>query len=271
MIANLCGHQADPQQAAEVAGRVLVEYGLDCIGAALPWVAMDLALFIQEGPMNGADARLVANGDKGIATVRASIPNESRRKFAGCHELGHWVLHREMQSQWLCTEADLAGYSKSPREVEANAFAAELQIPQALLRKSYAGPVTMDLAEQVRRDLGTSLTAALRRLVEALEDDCIMLMVENSQVRYYVQSRGWRGPTIKAKHRPECCSVVNQVRFCKDRPQGATPSFARGTVTTDVWSHEGDSVNQLIEQAEVLYEDHSCPTLVLLRPVPPRR
>jgi Zn-dependent peptidase ImmA (M78 family) len=68
-----------------------------------------------------------------------------RQMFTMAHELGHWMLHRDF------VEQDPARYSVLPRfsdtssnvlEQEANAFAAELLVPKALLDKVRGAPVS---------------------------------------------------------------------------------------------------------------------------------
>lgn len=66
-----------------------------------------------------------------------------RRRFTLGHELGHWVLHREMQTSLFCRHGSVedgtpASGSEVPEiEREANAFAAALLIPPQLLERHY--------------------------------------------------------------------------------------------------------------------------------------
>lgn len=64
-----------------------------------------------------------------------------RRRFTVGHELGHWCLHRETTSNDVfCRAACVQETAKPqlpPEEVEANAFAAAMLMPPALLREHY--------------------------------------------------------------------------------------------------------------------------------------
>lgn len=60
-----------------------------------------------------------------------------RRRFTAAHELGHFVLHRESMKRFridtdkTLLEADVA---TDPMEAEANRFAAELLMPETVIR-----------------------------------------------------------------------------------------------------------------------------------------
>src|SRR5690606_13578869 len=55
--------------------------------------------------------------------------SESRRRFTIAHELGHYMLHRELSHHFLCSPRD-----RSRMEREANYFAAELLMPSSEIR-----------------------------------------------------------------------------------------------------------------------------------------
>lgn len=69
-----------------------------------------------------------------------SVDSPQRKRFTIAHELGHWVLHQ----QELATNKEIAvlyrrplGTEESDRlEQEANCFAANLLVPEKMLRKA---------------------------------------------------------------------------------------------------------------------------------------
>jgi Zn-dependent peptidase ImmA (M78 family) len=71
--------------------------------------------------------------------VASNLPLTVRR-FTGAHELGHLVLHPEVQSLRESPIGDrgMLGRGTPPKEQEANLFAAELLIPTRLLRELFA-------------------------------------------------------------------------------------------------------------------------------------
>lgn len=109
-----------------------------------------------------------------------------KRAFAIAHELGHFALHRGEQITFHppCTEAEVNEQvdpgnlrhqnhrveEYSPRvfrELEANAFAAELLAPRAEVRRLFATQPTCDAA-WIAAHFGISLLLAQQRLMDAV-------------------------------------------------------------------------------------------------------
>src|ERR1700676_3692211 len=96
------------------------------------------AIVIEDG-LRGADARLVYTPGirPAIIRVNATIPQLGRKRFAIAHELGHMELKHNPGAPTECGEKQFIQWYKTQNnsEVEANLFAAELLIPEAILRK----------------------------------------------------------------------------------------------------------------------------------------
>jgi uncharacterized protein DUF955 len=85
--------------------------------------------------------------DRGEIWVNAEEGREwpGRRRFTICHELGHWVLHRETERSLFCRsktvqpdeQPDPALADLPDIEAEASAFAAALLMPARLVRREY--------------------------------------------------------------------------------------------------------------------------------------
>ena len=121
----------------------------------------------------------------GCIWLRDDLDSETRA-FAIAHELGHYVLHRgegvnlrpACDQQAIDQQADSAGlraedhvvqeYSpRVRRELEANAFAAELLAPRATVRRLFTADPHVN-AERLAHRLGVSRALAARRLIDAL-------------------------------------------------------------------------------------------------------
>ncbi len=101
-----------------------------------------------------------------------------RKRFTMAHELGHWVMHKPGQQSLFCRRGvitpDEADHDKlrakrpplPPEEDEANAFAAELCIPAALLKHHYR-ETTRDF-EELCEMFGSSQAAMGRRLHQVI-------------------------------------------------------------------------------------------------------
>lgn len=83
---------------------------------------------------------VIKNGKPAIGVNRAHHPN--RQRFTIAHEIGHFVLHHKhsnndvhMDKKWAYFRSSTPS-SVEVYEVEANQFAAELLMPESLIRQS---------------------------------------------------------------------------------------------------------------------------------------
>ena len=102
--------------------------------------------------------------DKRLYVNRFDSPQ--RKRFTIAHEFGHWILHKPVFDADPELYAVLPRYSQpdvsNPFEQEANAFAAELLVPQHLLKQgSGAGPATL---AQLFRLTPAKMEVRLRRV-----------------------------------------------------------------------------------------------------------
>jgi hypothetical protein len=86
-----------------------------------------------------------------------------RRRFTLAHELGHLRLGHGGTP--VDSAAILAGDTRDPREVQANAFAAELLAPRAGVRAMVSGEPGLETVAAIAGRYGISMLAALYRLV----------------------------------------------------------------------------------------------------------
>lgn len=117
-----------------------------------------------------------------------------RRRFTICHELGHWVMHRDKQASLFCRHGSISDESAGatdrtaaagsrPRgeasggeraplpviEEEANFFAAALLIPRRLLAERYrALASSSDRFQRLCAEFGASGAAMGRRLHQVI-------------------------------------------------------------------------------------------------------
>lgn len=148
----------------------------------------DLAMYrnvlVREGEIKGAEGRLLRKGKSGVIHVRRGIVPEGRRRFTIAHELGHWELHEEY-SQLLCSAEDMRDYGRSPLEVEANCFAAELLMPNSHFR-SACGTLepSMALIESLASDFQTTLTSTAIRFADVSKRKVVVVYYQNGFIRW---------------------------------------------------------------------------------------
>jgi hypothetical protein len=120
---------------------------------------------------------LFAAGRVGVAFVRADDAL-GRRRFTAAHELGHAVLHRARMGRYLA-DADIAEADDPTAEIEreANRFAVELLMPEAVIRAR---------AEELKREFKVR---ACPRLVLAYRL-ASELLVSREAMRYRLKALG---------------------------------------------------------------------------------
>lgn len=147
---------------------------------------MARGVFVTEGKLKGAEARLLSNDNGGVIRVRADIPEVGRKRFAMAHELGHWELHTNLSQIYLCSEDDIHGYRGSSIEIEANIFASELLMPTSMFRPlcKCVDP-GIELITDLSEKFNTTLTSTAVRFVDDCNEDCIVVVSKDGQVRWW--------------------------------------------------------------------------------------
>jgi Zn-dependent peptidase ImmA (M78 family) len=209
---------ANLTHARHAADKLIKRFTITCPeDIALEDMAMASGVLVVEDHLEGAEARLLRKGGKGIIRVKAGIPEIGRRRFAIAHDLGHWELHADL-SQWaLCSEADLLGNSGSPPELEANAFASELLMPTALFRpRCERAEPNLALIKALAHEFHTTITATAIRFVEECREMCVVVFSENGRVGWWRSSNRQPGLWIEPRQTIHPTSVAWDC--LKDKP-----------------------------------------------------
>ena len=65
-----------------------------------------------------------------------NITSAGRIRFTKAHELGHYLLHREKQTEFRCTQGDMLHWSGDANvEMQADEFASHLLMPLTHFRE----------------------------------------------------------------------------------------------------------------------------------------
>jgi hypothetical protein len=123
--------------------------------------ALNLSLIQAQREPFSCDAALAPLGD-GYAVSARSDGGERRRRFSIAHEIGHFVLHPE---QARYERGGSTNEAMRAREREADAFAAELLMPEHLVRQAAfeEGADARRLADRFEVSVA-AMTVRLRRL-----------------------------------------------------------------------------------------------------------
>lgn len=153
------------------------------------------AMLIEEELAN-CDGKIIFGKTKAVIKVNSSIQFPERKRFVAAHEIGHLIMHRNMElpDDTFANFNIIAGMEQAlkngKQELEANEFASELLMPERLFLKEAKGKkFTPLLIKQLSERFKTSLTATIFRYLqfEQLHPLCIVF-TENGKVKYWKKS-----------------------------------------------------------------------------------
>ena len=153
--------------------------------------AARLGATIEVGPLEGAIAQLVRVGSAVHIIVSERVTDACAIRFSIAHELGHFVLgHPSRPPAELCSaprgrQAALRvdGCELRNYELEANAFAGELLMPEHLLRRACeVSPVSMDVPRRIAREYNVSILASAIQFAELSPERCAAVLSARREV-----------------------------------------------------------------------------------------
>jgi Zn-dependent peptidase ImmA (M78 family) len=125
------------------------------------------------------------NNGKVSIILNKDIKSLTRRKFTLAHELGHAWL-RSHTGKFSCESATIETRTKNERESEANAFAAELLMPEDNFLSDIRNlnPTVDALHELGDVKYGTSITSTALRFAELTTIPCAVVLSEKGVVKW---------------------------------------------------------------------------------------
>jgi hypothetical protein len=166
-------------------------------------IAREMSIEVKEDDCEGYVGMLLVVDGEALISVKSKIQEYSKKRFTVAHEIGHFSIPGHITPQkyiFQCTDNDLSNIGRiRVKEAEANAFAAELLMPEEIFReKIKMDDLSYELIQDLTSDFETSLTAASIRFVE-LSGHYALIVSDNSSVTwslrgdnfpYYVRSNG---------------------------------------------------------------------------------
>lgn len=190
-----------------------------------------LGLSVKEVDSDGFEGVLVCRGDrlKGVIAINRGIREEGRKRFAICHEIGHFILPGHGDKGCICKSEDVESWRKGAPEyeIEANEFASELLLPyKALAPHVKKRKATIDLARDVANEFGSSLTAACLKCVEVTEEKCAIVYSVDRSIKWFRRNETFWFHIRTGKLTKE--SLASQLRSTSQIRQqdGAVPAYA---------------------------------------------
>jgi len=107
----------------------------------------DIKLVFEDMDDSDSGLLLIERGKATIAINKSHHPN--RQRFTAAHECGHYFLHREGDEQLFIDQAFARGATASAGtdaiEIDANQFAAELLMPEDMVKDAAVSQSLSDL------------------------------------------------------------------------------------------------------------------------------
>jgi len=156
-------------------------------------IAAALGATITTGGLEGARARL-CRGPRPVIRISDRLTHPGARRFSLAHELGHLVL--DHPPAWLSAAyaggGPAVGHPASQaalHEDQADAFASELLMPEALARPlCEISPLDLRVAQAIADRFQTSILAAALRVAELTSERCAVIFSEAGRVRWSFSS-----------------------------------------------------------------------------------
>lgn len=119
------------------------------------------------------------------------LSSPGRIRFTQAHELGHFLVHRALQTEFHCSQQEVAGYEVERKQMEAQAdeFASTLLMPLKQFRSCVAGqPIDFNILSAVSAKFGVSLTSACLRWIRATEESAVLVLSRDGFIDWSVSS-----------------------------------------------------------------------------------
>ncbi len=149
---------------------------------------------VQYKKVDGAEAKIAMSGDRAIITADPNGYYKTRIRFAVAHELGHFELHRNRRSSFVCDQKALNEWFSQQElaklEVEANEFASEILLPEEFVRTDFtsASP-SIQLLETVAEKYNVSLGATAKRFIDITPEPCALVFYNKNRILYHLRSK----------------------------------------------------------------------------------
>lgn len=175
-------------------------HGGDCFPVDVEALTLEMAkrldpehpLTIQGGNLPGLEGALyrVENEKhperyKWAIVYNNQVRVPGRLRFTLAHELGHYLLHRQMQDTFHCSQGDMLDWHSEERKIESDAdiFASYLLMPMDDFRRQLtATTVDLDALGHCADRYGVSLTAATLKWLEFTEQRAVLVVSRDGYI-----------------------------------------------------------------------------------------
>lgn len=228
-------------------------------------IAKQLQLDVNELDVKGFEGALVrAKGTPfGAIIVRDSIRESGRKNFTIAHEIGHFVLPGHENADLVCTSTEVGNWPDSAKEFEreANDFAAELLMPEVVVRQIMGkSQPSLELIEKIASSCEASISAAAWRFCHLTGHRCAVVWSVKAGSTWSRRSEEFRFGVSLA-------GATRQGTFAHDCFDGRDTPDHPEPVSADLWldSRNVAAGARIWEQSKALPSYSSVLTLLWIR------
>lgn len=132
------------------------------------------------------------------------VSSPGRIRFTLAHELGHYLVHRHLQTSFNCSEVDTTQWDSDERKIEseANTFASYLLMPADDYRRQIQGAtIDLDVLGACADRYGVSMTSAILKWLELTAQRAVLVMSQNGVVQWACGSESGKWLSIHLNKR----------------------------------------------------------------------
>ncbi len=169
MLTQVLGEERFPVQVDELA----LEYSRQCFAHSPIDKVVGEELDSLDGLLKANKAR-----SKWLILYNSATLSDGRQRFTIAHEFGHYLLHRDQQDLFECSDDDINRGDNNERDIEteANLFASTLLMPLRDFRRQVdRQAISFDLLGHCANRYGVSLTAAALRWIEIAPKRAVLI------------------------------------------------------------------------------------------------
>lgn len=219
---------------------------------------------VTQANIKNFEGMLAPNEDqsKWMIAYNSMLPSLGRIRFTKAHELGHYILHRNLQQEFLCSREDMLNwYSGNDIEAEADKFASYLLMPLNDFRRQLDRKVNLDMLSNCADRYGVSLTAAILKWLSYTDEKAVLIMSNDGFMNWASSS----DPAMRAgaffKTRNNTIPIPNSSLAANDN---VLVSSIGEKIPVKRWFQHADSDSELTEMKLFSEQYDSTLTLLLL-------
>lgn len=174
------------------AKKLLLTLNIDTIPIDVQGIARSLGIIVKEVEADSFEGCAIkVKGKAGILLGKRNI-YEPRKRFTVAHELGHISIPYHEGEKYVCKADDMVrfkAYGIADEEAEANEFAAELLMPEDMLREDCEDlNINKNSIEILSQKYNVSKTAAMLRFLVFTYGICAAIFVKDGYIKSFKPS-----------------------------------------------------------------------------------